>query len=89
MLYRIFTENKDETREHLINIVAGYFPGFTWYETNGYYKHERERSLCIEIDSSFFADEKIKQLCRDICKANKQQSVLLQKISSNSEFMRV
>lgn len=83
MLYRIHTENKTDTINALIKLVTDRFDGFSLSYQVGYWQDKREPSVCFEIDTPA-DDVKIDQLCRDICKANDQQCVLLQQIDSQS-----
>lgn len=84
MIYRLYTE--DENRQEIFAIVTKYFQGFTVFYGNGFWKTKKENSLVIEIvTSENFIN--IKQICEEIKTLNKQTSVLVVKIHSESEFI--
>ena len=89
MLYRIFTENKNVNT--IINTVERYFEGFTLIEGIGYYKGNRECSLCIEIlitgETPYNFKERIKSICSEINTFNKQECCLVECIQCTYQFV--
>jgi hypothetical protein len=74
--YRIYTEDKN--REEVEKIVSSSFDGFTIYETTGYYKNVKEKSIVIEvIDRSLVADSRVKNIAARIKTLNSQEVVLV------------
>ncbi len=76
-LYRIYTENKN--RDRIEELVSQYYDGFTIFETTGYWKRNKEKSLVIEVlqtepEGIYF---NIRTLCESIRRENNQESVLL------------
>ena len=90
MLYRIITEDKGipKLRLQLEQIVGKYFDGFTVFEATGYWKGARENSLVFEISvpdkTALYA---VVNAADEIKTVNKQEAVLVQKISSNQIFV--
>ena len=80
MLYRIFTEDKN--RKKLEKIASKYFPGYTIFKAQGFWRLQKENSLIMEfvIEDN---DVKINKLAEEIKKENKQEAVLVQKIKNN------
>lgn len=88
MLYRIITEFKPETNWHLHNIVAGIFPaGFTVTYGDGIYNGHTEQVTIFEIATPVKEDEKIRRLAHDICAANSQECVMVQKLLCESALI--
>ncbi len=89
MLYRIFTEDKNTRRLH--KLVSRYLDGYTSYTAVGFWKGTPEQSRVIEVVvpvyDEWFKDEDIRSLCHEIKGLNNQESVLLQKIEVQSEFI--
>ena len=83
MLYRIFTEDKKQ--KNIETIVNKYFPGFTIYKGQGFWRCQKENSLVIEIITDD-TDIKINKIAKEIKTKNKQQAVLVQKIK-NKQWM--
>ena len=79
MLYRIFTEDKNQ--DQIESLVSKYFEGYTLYKAAGYWRLQREDSLIIEIVADDI-DARISALAGDIKKVNKQDAVLIQKIKN-------
>jgi hypothetical protein len=74
--YRIYTEDKN--REEVEKIVSSSFDGFTIYETTGYYKNVKEKSIVIEIiDRSLVADSRVKNIAARIKTLNSQEVMLV------------
>lgn len=86
MVYRLYTEDKN--RKWITQLVAENFTGFNITRQTGYWQGKAEKSLCIEIiDGSNSADFKINRICRAICGYNKQDCVMLVKLSGNVQFI--
>lgn len=85
MIYRISTEDKNP---ELVNkLVSKKFDGFTVYHATGFWKHEQEKSLIIEIEGTESINNEVLNLCHEIKLKNQQESVLLQVINNNSVFV--
>lgn len=86
MLIRILTE--DVHRTWLCNTVSEYFPSFTVYKAQGFWKGSRESSLVFEIDTdrAWSLEYKLKELCNKIKGYNRQSSVLVQRLMIDSEY---
>ena len=80
MLYRIFTENKNQ--EELEKLATKYFEGFTIVKGEGFWRLQKENSLIIEIVTEE-PKARINKLAQDIKKINKQEAVLIQQIENN------
>lgn len=90
MLVRIITERKNV--RWIYELVSEFFPSFTVYKAVGFWQGKREKSLVIEIDTMnetpLLLGANIRMITRKLCGYNKQDSVLVQKIGSESELMR-
>ena len=84
MLYRIFTENKNQ--EGIEEIVNKYYPGYTIIKSEGYSRLQKENSLIIEIVTED-DNAKIDKIAKDLKEANKQESVLVQVIENHQYFI--
>ncbi len=82
MLYRIYTENKNQ--KAIEKIVSKAFEGFTIYKAKGFWRLQAEKSLIIEITTPGIDREIVNKIAKDIKKANKQESVLVQEIKNNN-----
>jgi hypothetical protein len=80
MLYRIFTEDKNQ--DEIEKIVSRHFPGYTIFKAAGFWRLQKENSLIVEIITED-SDAKINKIATDIKKCNKQETVLVQKIKNN------
>ena len=80
MLYRIYTERKNE--EVIEKIVGKYFEGFSILKSEGFWRLQKEDSLIIEIVAED-TDKLINDLAKEIKEANKQEAILVQKINNN------
>lgn len=67
----------------MIKLIGGFFDSFSYHFQIGYWQGISKNSICIEIDTKP-NEAKIEQLCRDICKLNNQQAILVQQINSQS-----
>jgi len=98
VLYRIITQNKN--RSEIITMLRRHFDGFTIYRATGYWKDTIEPALIIELDDigdytaqneyTFREDgfgREVENLVKLIKKTNQQDTVLLQKINSESELI--
>jgi hypothetical protein len=83
--YRIFTEDKN--RECVAALVAANFDGFTMSPALGYWKGVPEKALVIEILAEDYALRLVRVVCEDIKFFNEQESILLQVLDNNSEFI--
>ncbi len=91
MLYRIWTEDKNE---HLVRcIVNERFKGYSIYKAKGYWHGKVEDSLVVEIDTTDVPGTEdvdyisISQVAKQIKKTNQQESVLIQKIACESRLI--
>lgn len=80
MLYRIFTENVNQST--IEKIINKYFEGFTLVKAAGYWRLQKEHSLIIEVVTDD-TDKLINDLATEIKAVNKQEAVLIQKINNN------
>jgi hypothetical protein len=80
MLYRIYTERKNE--ETIEKIVGKYFEGFSILKSEGFWRLQKEDSLIIEIVAED-TDKLINDLAKEIKVANNQEAILIQKINNN------
>ena len=90
MILKIITQRKNVRWLH--GLIGEFFSGFTVYYAVGYWQGKREKSIVFEIDTlnevPITLDISIKMICKKICGYNKQQSVLVQKIESDSELLK-
>lgn len=88
MLYRIFTEDRDNNSEQkIVELIGSYgFPSFTLFHADGYWQGKRERTLVIEIDteSDVHVQSRIRSLAASIRIVNKQDAVMVQEIAATS-----
>ena len=82
MLYRIYTENKNQ--QAIEKIVSKAFEGFTIFKAKGFWRLQAEKSLIIEIESPTIDREAVNKIAKDIKESNKQESVLVQEIKNNN-----
>lgn len=89
MLIRIITERKNV--KWLYQLIGQCFAGFTIYNTAGFCKGIREKSIVFEIDidqlpkyQACSIQLRIDKICKVICGHNKQDCVLVQKIECGS-----
>jgi len=84
-LYRIYTEDKN--RKKVLWLVGHEFSGFTVIKTTGYWNHESERSLIIEVLADELKKPTVQQLCELIRSLNNQDSVLMTETEVHTEFI--
>ena len=82
MLYRIYTENKNQ--KAIEKIVSKAFEGFTIFKAKGFWRLQAEKSLIIEIESPTIDRKAVNKIAKDIKESNKQESVLVQEIKNNN-----
>jgi hypothetical protein len=80
-MYRILTERKP----NLTKILDGYFNAYTTYPANGRWDGKNELSTVIEIDNVTRA--KVRAAALAIKKANRQQAVLIQRVTTQPELV--
>jgi len=80
MLYRIFTEDKNQ--QTVEQIISDFYPGFTINKAQGFWRLQKEDSLIIEIVTED-EDAKINAIAKRIKAANEQEAVLVQKIRNH------
>ena len=80
MLYRIFTEDKNQLA--IEKILNTYYEGFTIFKGDGFWRLQKENSLIIEIITED-EDAKINKLAEEIKAKNGQEAVLVQKIKNH------
>lgn len=89
MLYRIWTENKNEHK--VLGLCTKAFDSFSVLNCTGCYKGQQELSICIEVSCDWGQSgetyRKIKELARKIKKLNNQESVLIQCLEVSQEFI--
>lgn len=84
MLYRIFTENKNQ--KEIEQVINKYYEGYTLIKGEGFWRLQKENSLIIEIVTED-ADAKISAIATDIKSINKQDTVLVQKIQNHQWYV--
>lgn len=84
MLYRIFTENKNQNQ--IEQIINKYFEGFTIVKGDGFWRAQKENSLIIEIVTEEPKD-KINSIAKEIKVVNGQDAVLVQRIKNNQWYV--
>ena len=82
MLYRIFTEDKNQAEVE--RIVSQRFPGFTIYKAQGFWRLVKEGTLVIEITDASITRADVNEVAENIKRANAQESVLIQEIQNES-----
>ena len=86
MLVRLTTQRKNV--KWLYRLIGQFYPGFTVYNTIGYWRGVCEKSIVFEIDTmddkNVLLDYNIKIICLKIRGYNHQECVLVQKIESDS-----
>lgn len=85
MLFRIFTENKNQAQVEYI--VSSHFDAFTIFKATGYWKGIPEHSLVIEVSGDDIIEASIRDMCAQIKSHNEQECVLIQKIECSQEFI--
>ncbi len=89
MIVRIITERKNV--RWVCGLVSEFFPSFTAYKATGFWQSKREKSIVIEVDTMnttpLLLDMNIGMICKKIKGYNRQQSVLVQKIESESKLV--
>ena len=86
MLYRIFTENKNP--DGITAIVRQYFDGFTIFTAKGYWRHEEEQSLIIEIYSDAeSAGYTVGNIAKEIKELCQQENILVQEIKCKAHLI--
>lgn len=87
MLYRILTEDKN--RDDIGKLVSRYFPAFSLFTGQGFWKGTPEHSLCIEIDTD--DDSKkygaVRHIAETIKIKNHQDAVMIQKIETAQDWV--
>jgi hypothetical protein len=90
MLYRIITENKLETIDVIHEAMTFHeIDGYTLIEARGYWKGTAENSMLLEIDADMCIAtfHKICNIAKMIKLNLDQESVLVQRIESESLFL--
>ena len=82
MLYRIYTENKNQ--QAIEKIVSKAFEGFTIFKAKGFWRLQEEKSLIIEIEAPGIGRDAVNKIAKKIKESNKQESVLVQEIKNNN-----
>ena len=82
MLYRIYTENKNQ--KAIEKIVSKAFEGFTIFKAKGFWRLQAEKSLIIEIEAPGIGRDAVNKIAKKIKESNKQESVLVQEIKNNN-----
>lgn len=86
MLYRIYTENKPETKQGCIDIVSAQFDGFTVFEGIGYWQGKAENCLVFEVDTNYDIGT-VRIVAQAIKEYNEQECVLIECLQSHKEFI--
>ncbi len=89
MLYRLYTE--DIKRREVEILVSKYFEGFTLIPATGYWQLKREQTIIIDIvgEEGKLIDSfnDVRNLCDDIKKLNKQESILILSIPCTASLI--
>lgn len=81
--YRIYTERK----YNIERLASKCFDGFTLFDTIGFWKGKKEKSICIEIIGTFQDYKQVKFLANTIKRINSQQSVYVTKERIDAELV--
>jgi len=86
MLYRIYTEKKNQ--ECVEQIVLGHFPvhGYTMFDAIGYWRGNKEDTLVIEVECHEHDRFKIDAIASKIKTVNSQEAVLVVSIQSSARL---
>lgn len=85
ILYRICTE--DIARTFIEDSVSARFPGYTIITSIGYWHGRREYGLVVEILGENHHRLAIHDIAHNIKLVNKQESILVQEIQTDSVFL--
>ena len=77
LLYRLFTERVNP--KIITSLAAKYLNDCTILEGKGLFNNEEEQTTIIEYSTGTNEDELIRSLANEICEANNQEAVLIQK----------
>lgn len=80
MLYRLLTENKNQTA--IEKILTKEFSEFTIYKAEGFWRLQKENTLVIEIETTDLG--KINKVAKNIKIANDQEAVMVQEIKNKA-----
>lgn len=83
-MYRILTEDKNRSSIYELLDACG-FDGCTIVPATGFWKGQQEQSIAIEIETDDIT--RIREFADDIKFVNKQESVLIQHIVTDAEFV--
>ena len=81
--YRVYTERK----YNIERITSKCFDGFTLYETVGFWKGKKEKSICIEIIGKAKDYRQVKFLANKIKHINNQESVYVTQEKIHAELL--
>ena len=89
MIIRICTERKNIKWLH--SLIGEFFDGFTVYNTTGYWRGKREKSIVFEISAvdktHLLLNANIKMIVKKICGYNRQDCILVQRIESDDQIL--
>lgn len=85
MLYRISTE--DVNRDTIFAIVSDLFDGYAVTFHQGVFKGVKEKALTIDIVGNDSTAPYVAKVAQRIAIANKQESVLVQRIENTFTFI--
>ncbi len=87
MLYRIYTENKNEIEVE--NMIKTYSNSFVKSNTTTFWKGKRQNSLMFEflIGNNNFGNRLMLQLGEEIKKMNELESVLVVKLHNEHQYV--
>ena len=77
LLYRLFTERVNPST--ITMLASKYLADCTIIEGKGLFNNESEDTTIIEYSTGTNEDSLIRQLANEICSANEQEAVLIQK----------
>ena len=77
LLYRLFTERVNPST--ITMLASKFLANCTIIEGKGLFNSESEETTIIEYSSGTVQDELIRSLASEICTANNQEAVLIQK----------
>lgn len=82
MMFRVFTE--DVNRPKIEAIAGKFFPAFTMMPAQGIWNGQKENSLVIEVIGDKNLEEPVNLMAQEIKLANRQESVLVQRLLNSN-----
>jgi len=87
-LYRIYTEDVKDRREHLERVVGSWFEGYTILRGTGIWKGQREDTTIIEIMAEENLKTRVDVLGVAIARELRQECVMVVECEVESRFLQ-